>query len=207
MRSRGLLVLVAILMMPVVGAAEDFFTSRELNFSVAQLPFEKSWTTLPGDRRVLATSDTGEQFTIWASPDPIPEVDERWVASLLRSAAKRAAASGSRIEAVRIQPTSQPVERSYNFSYAIVGAGGERTLVDAYTAAAGRAYVLQYVSRDRASHALFRSLVSSFRIYDKLETYRGGGASKSAPVSASMLPGAVGRSIAPNAESPVRDPR
>jgi hypothetical protein len=205
MRSRHLAVLVAVLM-PAVAAAADFFTSRELNFSVAQLPFEKSWAMLPGDSRVLATSDTGEQFTIWASPHPIAVVDEKWVASLLRTAAKRAAASGSRIEAVRISPASTPVAHSYHFAYAIVGANGERTLVDGYTAAAGRAYVLQYVSRDRASHALFRSLVSSFRIHDQLETYRGGGTSTGAAVSASMLPMAMGRPIAPNSEAPVTAP-
>ena len=206
MRSRHLGFLVAVLI-PIGLSADEFFISRELNFSVAQLPFEKSWTMLPGDSRVLATSDSGEQFTIWASPDPISVVDDRWVASLLRTAAKRAAATGSRIEAVRISPASTPVAHSYHFAYAIVGRTGERTLVDGYTAAAGRAYVLQYVSRDRASQALFRSLVSSFRIHDKLESYRGGGASTAAPASASMLPAPVGRPIAPNADTPVREPR
>jgi hypothetical protein len=128
------------------------------------------------------------------------------VAGLLRSAAKRAAASGSRIEAVRISPASRPFAHSYHFAYAIVGGTGERTLVDGYTAAAGRAYVLQYVSRDRRSQALFQSLVSSFRIHDKLESYRGGGANNATPVSASMLSGPVGRAIAPNGEPPVTAP-
>ena len=206
MRSRLLVALVALLV-PVVVSAQDFFTSRELNLSVAQLPFEKSWTMLPGDGRLLATSESGEQFTIWASPDPISVVDDRWVASLLRTAAKRAAASGSRLEAVRISPASKPVARSYHFAYAIVGPTGERTLVDGYTAAAGRAYVLQYVSRDRRSQALFRSLVSSFRIHDKLESYRGGGANTAPPVSAGMLSAPVGRPIAPNGERPLAGPR
>ena len=212
MRSRLLVALVAVLLVavlaPVVLSAEDLFTSRELNLSVAQLPFEKSWTMLPGDGRLLATSESGEEFTIWASPDPIPVVDDRWVASLLRSAVRRAAASGSRIEAVRISPASKPVARSYHFAYTIVGRNGERTLVDGYTAAAGRAYVLQYVSRDRRSQALFRSLVSSFRIHDKLESYRGGGANSAPPVSAGMLSAPVGRAIAPNAEiPPAKGPR
>lgn len=201
MRSRLVVVLVAVLV-PVVLSAEDLFTSRELNVSVAQLPFEKSWTMLPGDGRLLATSESGEEFTIWASPDPIPAVDDRWVASLLRTAAKHAAASGSRIEAVRISRASRPVAQSYYFAYAIVERSGERTLVDGYTAAAGRAYVLQYVSRDRRSQALFRSLVSSFRIHDKLESYRGGGANSAPPVSAGMLTAPVGRAIAPNGEAP-----
>lgn len=205
MRSRLLVVLVAVLL-PVVLAAEELFTSRELNLSVAQLPFEQSWTMLPGDSRLRATSDSGEQFTIWASPDPIAVVDERWVASLLRTAVKHAAASGSRIEAVRISPASKPVARSYHFSYTIVSRSGERTLVDGYTAAAGRAYVLQYVSRDRRSQALFRSLVASFRIHDKLESYRGSGANSAPPVSASMLSGPLGRPIAPNGERPVTAP-
>jgi hypothetical protein len=206
MRSRLLVVLVAVLA-PVVLSAEDLFTSRELNVSVAQLPFEKSWTMLPGDSRLLATSESGEQFTIWASPDAVAAVDDRWVASLLRTAAKHAAASGSRIEAVRISPASAPVARSYHFAYTIVGPGGERTLVDGYTAAAGRAYVLQYVSRDRRSQALFRSLVSSFRVHDKLESYRGGGTGSAPPVSARMLSAPVGRPIAPNTEPPVTEPR
>jgi hypothetical protein len=196
-----LVVLVAVLA-PVVLSAEDFFTSPELNVSVAQLPFEKSWTMLPGDSRLRATSESGEQFTIWASPDPVAVVDDRWVAGLLRTAAQRAAASGSRIEAVRISRASAPVANSFHFGYAIVGPGGERTLVDGYTAAAGRAYVLQYVSRDRRSMALFRSLVSSFRIHDKLESYRGGGANGAPPVSPGMLSAPVGRAIAPNGEPP-----
>jgi hypothetical protein len=205
MRSRLLVVLVAVLV-PGVLSAEELFTSRELNVSVAQLPFEKSWTMLPGDSRLLATSDSGEQFSIWASPDPIPAVDDRWVASLLRTATKHAAASGSRIEAVRISPASSPVARSYHFAYTIVGRTGERTLVDGYTAAAGRAYVLQYVSRDRRSQKLFRSLVSSFRIHDKLESYRGGGANSAPPVSARLLSAPVGRAIAPNTDPPVTVP-
>jgi len=213
MRSRLRIVLVAVLatVLATVPAssltAENLFTSRELNLSVAQLPFEKSWTMLPGDGRLLATSDSGEQFTIWASPDPVAAVDDRWVASLLRTASKHAAASGSRIEGVRITPASKPVARSWHFAYTIVGPNGERTLVDGYTAAAGRAYVLQYVSADRRSQALFRSLVSSFRVHDKLESYRGGGAKGAPPLAAGMLSAPMGRAIAPNGEPPLTAPR
>jgi hypothetical protein len=206
MRSRLLVVLVAVLV-PLLLSAEELFTSPELNVSVAQLPFEKSWAMLPGDGRLLATSESGEQFTIWASPDPVAVVDDRWVAALLRTAAKHAAASGSRIEAVRISRASRPVAQSFHFAYTIVGRSGERTLVDGYTAAAGRAYVLQYVSRDRRSQALFQSLVSSFRVHDKLESYRGGGAKPAPPVSAIMLSAPVGRAIAPNTDPPVTGPR
>jgi hypothetical protein len=84
----------------------------------------------------------------------------------------------------------------------MVNRDGSRQLVDGYAASAGRAYVLQYVSRDRASLALFQSLVSSFRVNDKLERYRGSGTMPSPSASASLMTVPIGRPIAPNGERP-----
>jgi hypothetical protein len=182
---------------------QDRFTSAPLNFSITMPTPEWSWASLTDPNRVAARTSDGNELVVWVSPESRNHLTESWVRDLVRNAATEAGAAGGRLESVRLELASAPIQPSYRFSYVRVGQGGERTFIYGYAAAAGRAYVLQVASPDRQSLALFNSFVSSFRVRDKVGALRGGGAPPD--VSASIvqsIDNPIGRPISPNGQRP-----
>ncbi|HEY0156887.1 MAG TPA: hypothetical protein VGF28_06285 [Thermoanaerobaculia bacterium] len=207
MRDRGAVLLVTLFLTAVAPAAERFI-SPTLNFSIVMPTEEWSWTPSPPPNSVEARAAGGEQLTVWASGAEKRQVDHSWVREVLRDAAVKAAADGARIEGTRIELATSPIQPSYRFSYVRVEKDGERRYVYGYTAAAGRAYVLQFASPDRQSRALFDAFVASFRVKDKVESLRGGGATRQPPATmVQNIDNPIGRPILPNAEAPGKPPR
>lgn len=207
MRDRGAVFLVTLFLAAAAPAAERF-VSPSLNFSIDMPDQEWRWTPAPSPNSVEARASGGEQLTVWASDAEKRQVDHSWVREVLRDAAAKAAADGARIENTRIELASSPIHPSYRFSYVRVEKDGERRYVFGYTAAAGRAYVLQFASPDRQSRALFDAFVASFRVRDKADALRGGGAAKQPPAAmVQNIDNPIGRPILPNAETGAKPPR
>ena len=198
MRTRCAVVLITAVMLAAAAAGEDRFVSAPLNFSVALPTPEWSWTP-PGANGVSARSAGGDELLVWASPEKKNHLTESWVRDLLRNAATEAARSGARIESARIELASAPIQPSFRFSYVTVASSGKRTFIYGYAAAAGRAYVLQVASPDRQSLALFDAFVKSFRVRDKVDALRGGGATPLSPSAvAQNIDNPIGRPVSPN---------
>jgi len=207
MRERGAVLLVTFFLAVAAPAAERFVSSS-LNFSIDMPDQRWSWAPAPAPNAVEARAAGGEQLTVWASGVEKKQIDHSWVRELLRDAATKAAAEGARIESTRIELASSPIHPSYRFSYVRVEKDGERRYVYGYTAAAGRAYVLQFASPDRQSRALFDSFVASFRVRDKVDALRGGGAARQAPSPlVQNIDNPIGRPILPNSEPAGKPPR
>jgi hypothetical protein len=207
MRERGAVLLVTFLLAAAVPAGERF-VSPSLNFSIDMPDQEWRWTPAPPPNSVEARASGGEQLTVWASGVEKKQVDHSWVREVLREAAARAAADGARLENTRIELASSPIHPSYRFSYVRVEKDGERRYVYGYTAAAGRAYVLQFASPDRQSRALFDAFVASFRVRDKVDALRGGGAAKQAPAAmVQNIDNPIGRPILPDSQPGAKPPR
>ena len=189
-------------------AAGQRFTSPTLNFSIVMPGEEWSWISSPPPNSVEARASGGEQLTVWASGVEKKQVDPGWVREILRDAAAMAGADGARIESTSIELASSPIQPSYRFSYVRVGKDGVRRYVYGYTAAAGRAYVLQFASPDRQSRALFDAFVASFRVRDKVEALRGGGAVRQPPTATVQnIDNPIGRPILPNSQGGEKPPR
>lgn len=207
MRVRGAVFLVTLFLAAAALAAERFI-SPTLNFSIVMPGEEWSWTPSPPPNSVEARAAGGEQLTVWASGVEKRQVDHSWVREVLRDAAAKAAAEGARIESTRIELATSPIQPSYRFSYVRIEKDGVRRYVYGYTAAAGRAYVLQFASPDRQSRALFDAFVASFRVKDKVDSLRGGGAAKAPPATlVQNIDNPIGRPILPNSEPRETPPR
>lgn len=208
MRRRRAVLLVTFFLTSAPAPAGERFVSPSLNFSIDMPGTEWRWTAPPSPNSVEARASGGEQLTVWASGVEKKQVDHSWVREVLRDAAARAAAEGARLENTRIELASSPIQPSYRFSYVRVEKNGERRYVYGYTAAAGRAYVLQFASPDRQSRALFDAFVASFRVRDKVDALRGGGAAKQPPAAmVQNIDNPIGRPILPNSDPEAKPPR
>jgi hypothetical protein len=207
MRFRALLLLVFASLAAAAFAGERF-TSPALNFSIVMPDQQWSWSPSVAPNSVEARASGGEQLTVWASGVEKRQVDHSWVREVLRDAAVKAAADGARIEGARIELAAAPIHPSYRFSYVRVEKDGTKRYIFGYTAAAGRAYVLQFASADRQSRAIFDAFVSSFRVRDKVDALRGGGAARPSPATAMQtIDNPIGRPILPNSEPAATPPR
>jgi hypothetical protein len=207
MRERRAVLLVTFFLAAAAPAGERF-VSPSLNFSIDMPGNEWRWTAPPSPNAVEARADGGEQLTVWASGVEKRQVDHSWVREVLRDAAASAAAEGARIENTRIELATSPIHPSYRFSYVRVEKNGDRRYIYGYTAAAGRAYVLQFASPDRQSRALFDAFVASFRVRDKVDALRGSGAAKQAPAAmVQNIDNPIGRPILPNSQPEGKPPK
>ncbi|HJW95939.1 MAG TPA: hypothetical protein VJ901_20190 [Thermoanaerobaculia bacterium] len=204
--------LIALLLFATSLTAQDRFTDRDLNFSIATPASDWKWSTVAHKELgeydgVLYVSDPhGERFSITVTPTGNFKVDEHLLYAVQTTLRFDAEAAGFHIGEFHTMRTTSPIFPSYTYSYTRIDKNGKVMYVEGYLAALNRIYTIQYASESRNAMDDFKRFVASFQLANKFEAQRGGTGPATSPFASisGAMKSTLGQPLAPNELEPIR---